>query len=68
MICRPTRREAEEYHHYANVECADWSAIEKMLALKNITPHNTAPDEFNGQAHAAGVERDRRLSLRRLAR
>jgi alkanesulfonate monooxygenase SsuD/methylene tetrahydromethanopterin reductase-like flavin-dependent oxidoreductase (luciferase family) len=49
VICRPTRREAQEYHHYANVECADWSAIEKMLALKNITPHNTAPDEFKAK-------------------
>jgi len=49
VICRPTRREAEEYHHYANVECADWSAIEKMLALKNITPQNTAADEFKAK-------------------
>ena len=25
---------------------ADWGAIEQMLALKNITPQNTAADEF----------------------
>jgi dimethylsulfone monooxygenase len=49
VICRPTRREAEEYHHYANIECADWSAIEKMLALKNITPQNTGADEFKAK-------------------
>jgi dimethylsulfone monooxygenase len=49
VICRPTRREAQEYHHYANIECADWSAIEKMMALKNITPQNTAPDEFKAK-------------------
>ena len=46
VICRPTQKEAEEYHHYANVENADWAALERMLALKNITPQNTPADEF----------------------
>jgi alkanesulfonate monooxygenase SsuD/methylene tetrahydromethanopterin reductase-like flavin-dependent oxidoreductase (luciferase family) len=46
VICRPTQREAEEYHHYANVENADWGAIDRMLALKNITPQNTAVEAF----------------------
>ncbi|HWG04827.1 MAG TPA: LLM class flavin-dependent oxidoreductase [Beijerinckiaceae bacterium] len=46
VICRPTQQEAEEYHHYANVENADWSAIDQMLALKNITPRNTDADVF----------------------
>jgi alkanesulfonate monooxygenase SsuD/methylene tetrahydromethanopterin reductase-like flavin-dependent oxidoreductase (luciferase family) len=46
VICRPTQQEAEAYHRYANVEKADWVAIERMLALKNVTPQNTAADEF----------------------
>ena len=46
VICRPTQREAEEYHYHANVENADWSAIDQMLALKNITPQTTAAAEF----------------------
>ncbi len=46
VICRPTQKEAEEYHHFANVENADWRAIERMLALKNITPQNTPADEY----------------------
>jgi alkanesulfonate monooxygenase SsuD/methylene tetrahydromethanopterin reductase-like flavin-dependent oxidoreductase (luciferase family) len=46
VICRPTQQEAEAYHRYANVESADWAAIERMLALKNITPQNTDADEF----------------------
>jgi alkanesulfonate monooxygenase SsuD/methylene tetrahydromethanopterin reductase-like flavin-dependent oxidoreductase (luciferase family) len=46
VICRPTQAEAEDYHRYANVENADWGAIDQMLALKNITPRNTAADEF----------------------
>jgi dimethylsulfone monooxygenase len=46
VICRPTQKEAEEYHHYANVENADWPALERMLALKDITPQNTPAAEF----------------------
>ncbi len=46
VICRPTQREADDYHHHANVEKADWPAIEQMLALKNITLQNTAADEY----------------------
>ena len=46
VICRPTQHEAEAYHRHANVENADWAAIERMLALKNITPQNTNADEF----------------------
>ena len=41
MICRPTQKEAEDYHHYANVENADWRRGRRMLALKDITPQNT---------------------------
>ena len=49
VICRPTQREAEDYHHHANVECADWPAIEHMLALKNITPQNTAAAAYSAK-------------------
>lgn len=47
VVCRPTRREAEEYHHHANVENADWEAIERMLAYRGITRANTAEAEFD---------------------
>lgn len=46
VICRPTQKEAEEYHHYANVENADWPAIERMLALRDIRPDNTSPEDY----------------------
>jgi FMNH2-dependent dimethyl sulfone monooxygenase len=46
VICRPTQREAEAYYRHANVENADWAAIERMLELKNITPANTKADAF----------------------
>jgi alkanesulfonate monooxygenase SsuD/methylene tetrahydromethanopterin reductase-like flavin-dependent oxidoreductase (luciferase family) len=49
VICRPTQKEAEDYYHYVNIENADLGAIDQMLALKNITPQNTAPDVFAGK-------------------
>ena len=49
VICRPTQREAEDYHYHANVESADWPAIEQMLALKNITRQNTPTDEYTAK-------------------
>ena len=49
VICRPTQKEAEDYYHHVNIESADWGAIDQMLALKNITPQNTAADVFAGK-------------------
>ena len=46
MICRPTQGEAEAYHQHANVDNADWTAVERMMSLRNVTPQNTAPDEY----------------------
>jgi alkanesulfonate monooxygenase SsuD/methylene tetrahydromethanopterin reductase-like flavin-dependent oxidoreductase (luciferase family) len=46
VICRPTQKEADDYHHHANIENADWAAIERMLALRNITRQNTSPEDY----------------------
>jgi dimethylsulfone monooxygenase len=46
VICRPTQQEADDYYHHANVENADWEAIDGMLAQRGITPANSSPDEF----------------------
>jgi dimethylsulfone monooxygenase len=46
VICRPTQKEAEDYHHHANIENADWGAIERMLQLRGITPQNTSAEEY----------------------
>src|SRR5581483_11652327 len=37
VVCRPTQKEAEDYYRYAQVDNADWGAIEQMMALKNVT-------------------------------
>ena len=67
VICRPTQTQAEDYHHHANVENADWPAIEQMLALKNITPQNTAADEYSAKRSlqaASGIGAIRSLERR----
>jgi FMNH2-dependent dimethyl sulfone monooxygenase len=46
VICRPTQQEADDYFHYAIIDCADWGAIEAVMALRNITPHNFSPEEY----------------------
>lgn len=46
ITCRPTRKAAEDYYHHSVVEHADWSAVDDILALKDITKDNTPPDKF----------------------
>lgn len=36
VVCRPTRREAEEYHHHYAVECADAAAINRLMTLQGM--------------------------------
>src|SRR5207302_1800104 len=46
VTCRPTKKQAQEYYHHSIVERADWSAVDGILALKNITPQNTPAEKF----------------------
>jgi dimethylsulfone monooxygenase len=46
ITCRPTRKEAEDYYHYSIVEHADWSAVDGILALKDISPQTVPMEEY----------------------
>ena len=46
VICRPTENEANEYYRYALIDNADWGAIERMMALRNITRENTPAEDY----------------------
>jgi len=35
VVCRPTRKEAEEYHDYYTLEMADHGAVETLIELRN---------------------------------
>jgi dimethylsulfone monooxygenase len=57
VTCRPTTKEAEDYHHYATVEQADWSAVRDILALKKISPETVGQEKYEAQrkAYANGM-------------
>ena len=46
ITCRPTQKEADDYYHYSVVEHADWSAVDGILALKNISPQTVPMEEY----------------------
>jgi len=46
IVCRPTRREAQEYFRYWTEDAVDWAAIDYMLELKGIT-RVTQPEGFD---------------------
>jgi alkanesulfonate monooxygenase SsuD/methylene tetrahydromethanopterin reductase-like flavin-dependent oxidoreductase (luciferase family) len=47
VTCRPTMQEAREYYQYAIVDNADWTAVDSILAIKNITVQNVGREEFD---------------------
>ena len=49
VVCRPTQKEAEDYYRHAQIDNADWGAIEKMMALKNITRQTVTAEVFAQQ-------------------
>jgi FMNH2-dependent dimethyl sulfone monooxygenase len=51
VTCRPTRKEAEEYYHYATIENADWSAVDGILGKKNISVATVGEAEFQKARH-----------------
>jgi dimethylsulfone monooxygenase len=46
VTCKPTKKEAEDYYHHCIVEHADWSAVDGILALKNISPESVPMQEY----------------------
>ena len=58
VTCRPTQKEAEEYHQHCIIDDADWKAVDNILAMKNISPETMGSEEFerrrSHQAHGMG--------------
>ena len=58
ITCRPTDAEAGEYHHHCIVEAADWSAVDNILAMRDVRPENVGTEAFqrrrNHLAHGMG--------------
>lgn len=49
VTCRPRRQEAEDYYRHCTVDNADWSAVDLILAKKNISRETVGEATFNKQ-------------------
>jgi len=49
ITCRPTQKEAEDYYRHCIVDHADWSAVDLILAKKNISRDTVGEAVFNEQ-------------------
>jgi alkanesulfonate monooxygenase SsuD/methylene tetrahydromethanopterin reductase-like flavin-dependent oxidoreductase (luciferase family) len=58
ITCRPTMKEAEDYHHHCIIDEADWRAVDNILAMKQIHPDAMSAEEFDRRrrhlAHGLG--------------
>jgi FMNH2-dependent dimethyl sulfone monooxygenase len=46
VVCRPTRREAEEYLRYYAVDNADWEAVDRLLKLNGLYSQSFTPEQM----------------------
>jgi FMNH2-dependent dimethyl sulfone monooxygenase len=46
VVCRPTRREAEEYLQYYAQDNADWDAVDTLMRLNGLYSKSYEPDHF----------------------
>jgi dimethylsulfone monooxygenase len=46
VTCRPTQRDAEDYYRRCMVENADWAAVDRIMAMRGVTPDKHPADEF----------------------
>jgi len=51
LICRPSQQEADEYYRHAFIDNADWGAVERMMALRNITRDSLTAEEYAAKRH-----------------
>jgi dimethylsulfone monooxygenase len=54
IVCRPTRKEAKEYYRYVADEYADWSAIDRILAMKGYDKRSPEEVERFRREYAKG--------------
>ena len=54
VVCRPTRKEAEEYYRYVAEELTDWSAVDNILAMRGLDSGPAEEVQRFRRAFAAG--------------
>lgn len=46
VVCRPTKKEAEEYHEYYANENADWPAVDRLMELQGVHAQSFPKEAF----------------------
>jgi FMNH2-dependent dimethyl sulfone monooxygenase len=46
VVCRKTKREAEEYHRYYAEEMGDWAAVDHLIALNKVNSQSYSAEFF----------------------
>jgi len=49
VTLKPTQRQADEYYRHCVIDNADWSAVDLILAKKNISPETVGAEEHHKQ-------------------
>jgi dimethylsulfone monooxygenase len=44
VVCRPTRKEAEDYYQYYSQENADWGAVDNLMTLQGLHAQSFPPE------------------------
>ncbi|GAA4320311.1 hypothetical protein GCM10023178_31580 [Actinomadura luteofluorescens] len=44
VVCRPTKKEAEDFLHYYADERADWPAVDEVMRLQGLHAQSFTPD------------------------
>ena len=50
ITCCRTRREAEEYYRHWAIDSADWTAVDRIMAMRGVT-RDKFPDDFEERRH-----------------
>lgn len=46
VVCRPTEKEAKDYHEYYANENADWPAVDRLMELQGLHAQSFPPEAF----------------------
>jgi FMNH2-dependent dimethyl sulfone monooxygenase len=46
IVCRPTRKEAEDYHHYYAEENGDWEAVDHLVDMGGRNSASLRPEHY----------------------
>ena len=55
VVCRPTRKEAEDYFQYAIVDNADLTAMDSMMKRRNVDSRAVGIEDYEEKRRTAAI-------------